>query len=67
VRYILVLVVALVAGDVDVVDPYLVRFLDSDSVPGTGEDLGDLDVADNHVRLLVHAEADTIESCATIG
>jgi len=64
---VVVLVVAHVARDVDVVDPDAVGGLDTDGVSSAREDLGDFDVANNDVGLLVHAEAHTVKSYNTTG
>ena len=59
----LVLVVVAVAGEVDVVDPDVRRGLDADGVARRGENLGDLEVAQDDVGLVQDAHADTLEGC----
>ena len=60
-RHALVLVVVAVAGEVDVVDPDVRRCLDADGVARGREDLGDLEVAQDHIVLPVDAQADALE------
>ena len=50
-----------VAGEVDVVNPHVRGGLDADSVSSGGEDLGDLEVAEDDVLLVQDAHADSIE------
>lgn len=59
---VVVLVVILVTGHIDVVDPDVLRGLDGDGVTVVGQNLGDLEVPDNDVGLLVDGEADTGEA-----
>jgi hypothetical protein len=51
-----------VTGNVDVVNPNLVSRLDAEGVTDTGEDLGDLDIANDDITLLKNTKSDTIES-----
>lgn len=64
---IVVLVVVPVRGQVCVVDPDVVRGLDGDRVTIVGQDLGDLDVADDNVGLLLDPETDAVQrgACGT--
>lgn len=48
-----------VAGNVDVVDPDILRSLNGDGITILGENLGNLQVANNDVGLLVDGKADT--------
>lgn len=46
-----------VAGQIDVVDPYIGRFLDSDGISAGSSNLGDLQIANDNILLSLHAEA----------
>lgn len=50
---------AQVAGNIDVVDPYVLGSLNGDGITIVGENLGNLDVPNNDVGLLVDGQADT--------
>jgi hypothetical protein len=59
---VVVLVVVPVRREVEVVDPHLGCLLDADGIAGVGEDLGDLEVANDDVLDLEHPDADTDEA-----
>jgi hypothetical protein len=60
---VVVLVVVAVRGEIDVVDPDLGGFLDTDGIASAGEDLADLEVTDDHVVGLDDADADADQGC----
>jgi hypothetical protein len=53
--------VVAVRREVDVINPDLGRLLDGKRVAGFREHLADLQVADDHVRYLDHADADAVQ------
>lgn len=59
---VVVLVVVHVGEELNVVDPDVGGELKTDSITGAGENLGDLDVADDDVALLVDSESDSDQS-----
>jgi hypothetical protein len=61
-----VFVVITVGGNIDVVNPDLGSRLDRDGISGAGENLGHLEVSDDHVVLLNHAQADSDEGGARL-
>lgn len=63
---VVVLPVVQVAGDVDVVNPDVLGGLDGDGVTIVGQDLGNLQVADNDVGLSIDGKTNTSKAC-TLG
>lgn len=55
-----------VAGKVDMVDPNLRSFLNTDCVAGACQDLADADITDNHVGGVIDTKPDTVEGCFEI-
>lgn len=53
----------LVAEELDVIDPDVVSFLDTQGVSGRGQHFADDQVANNDVRLLDDSETDTGQLC----
>lgn len=57
------LVVVPVAGEVKMVEPYLRRGLDANSITSIRKDLGDLDVTDNDILFVQDTKSNTDERC----
>jgi hypothetical protein len=56
------LVMVNIAGEVDVINPDLGSLLDGNGITGFGQDLGDLQVAENDIGLFQYTESNTDES-----
>lgn len=63
---VVVLVMVQVAGQINMVNPDVVRCLNRDSITVVSEDLADLQVSHNDIGLLVDGQTNAGESCGRV-